>query len=291
MPLGQRILNLNVQLPSGTVTLDASMYLRVKIKKDALSIQNTCNVTCFNLSRSLRESLLSQFSAFNQRNVEAGQPGFAAAYINATVEAGYKTSSQSAVQTVYSGQVTVCEPEGGPPTLGVRIGLASQQIYKGQYITGPAPSRATFKQYVTWAAGQMGIPYVCETSYDNQVITNPSSQTLSVDSLLWDIQAYFRPKVAAWIDNNTLYVRDINKVVSTAQIVPISNFVGTPMWTEWGVEYQTFFNPQIQLAGGTILTSLLNPSLNRTFVTGGLEYDLTSRDDPFWVKVTGYPPA
>lgn len=293
MPLGQRTITVTIELPTGNVVLNESLDIRIKVKKDALAIQNSCTIDVFNLSQSLRTSLLSQFTAWNKRNVEAGRQGYTAAYINCTIQAGYLNSSSvsNTTTTVFKGQIVLVAPVSGPPNIGVRIECYSQQLSKLEYITEPAPTQTTFKQYVAWAADQMGISFQCNTSYDNQIITNPSAQTMVVGALLVDIQNAYRPNVAAFIDNDVLYVKDINKVIDSSQVVTINEFIGTPMWTEWGVEYTSLFDPQIQLAGASTLNSKMNPSLNQTFVNTSLEYDLCSRETPYYVKVTASPSA
>lgn len=297
MPLGSRILKATISLPSGDVILDQSLDMRIKIQKDALAIQNTCDIEVFDLSQSLREALLSQFSAWNKRNIEWGSPGYAASYINVSVIAGYETYVNGSVQQntteVFQGQIVLSAPTGMFPNLGVRLSCYSQQINKLNWVSEPAPASGTFKSYVEWAAQWLGVSsVVCETSYDNTVITNQFATTAVASSLLIQMQNAFHPAVVAFIDNNVLYVKDAKKVIAAANIVTVDEFVGTPpMWTEWGVEFTTLLNPQIALAGACTLKSTLNPSLNQTFVNSGLEYDLSSRDTAFYVKVKGSAPA
>lgn len=290
MPLAQRVLNVILELPSGNVTLDASLDLHVHIKKDALAIQNSCTIDVFGLSQSVREAILSQFTAWNKRQIETGnaQPN----YVNMYVQAGYLSDNKDTTTIVFSGQVVLVNPISAPPNIGVRITCYSQQLQKLQWVTGTAPASMPFKQYVEWAGAQMGVSSIdCKTSYDDTVVWNPSGTTEVVAHLLIDIQSYYRPNVVAFIDNNILYVRDANKVIDTAQKVTISEFIGTPMWTEWGVEFTTLYNPQLQLAGAPTLNSKMNPSLNKTYVTTSLEYDLTSRDVAFYVRVNASPSA
>lgn len=301
MPLGTRVLKVTISLPSGDIVLDQSINLHVKIHKDALAIQNSCDIDVVNLSQSLRQSLLSQFTAWNKRNVETGQPGYTASYINVTVAAGWANtaSSNAAGSTnasqptiVFSGQIVQVDPLGAPPNLGVTIKCYSQQINKLAFKTGFAPTNTTFANYVAWAGAQMGVSRViCETSYNDTPISNPFAATHTVGELLIDIQNAYRPNVAAYIDNNVLIVHDINKIISTAQIVTVDEFIGTPMWTEWGVTFTTLFNPQIALAGAATLKSVMNPSLNKTFVISSLDYDLTSRDRNFYGKAFANPSA
>jgi hypothetical protein len=290
MPLSQRVLNVTFELPSGDVTLDSSMDMHVHIEKQALAAQASCVIDVFGLSQSLREALLSQFTAWNKRMYEQGD--LRSPYIDMNVTAGYKSATQTTTTMVFSGQVAMTEPMSAPPNIGTRITCYSQQLSRAQYVTNIAPVQARFYDYVQWVGEQMGVDrVVCETSYNDTIVTNPSGTTEYVSGLLIDIQTYYRPNVAAFIDNNALIVMDQNKVIAERGSVTIDEFIGTPMWTEWGVEFKTLYNPKIQLAGAATLKSLLNPSLNRTFVITALKYDLASRDEAFYVMVNGAPPA
>lgn len=292
MPIGERILTVTLDMPNGQVVLDQTLELRVRIRKDALAIQNTCSIEVINLSRTLRESLLSTFTAWNKRNLETGQPGYQQTYVNVTIQAGYRAASQDTTTTVFVGQVALCSPTEMPPNIGVRLECYSQQLSKLQWITDPAPTKTTFKAYVMWAAKQMGVDkVVCETSYDNTPIDNPGANVHVASDLIIDIQNAYRPNVVAFIDDNTLYVKDVNKIISTAQIITVSEFIGTPMWNEWGVEFRSLFDARLSLAGAATLKSEMNPSLNQTFVISGMEYDLTSRDNAFYVHVNCNPSA
>jgi hypothetical protein len=295
MALGARILQVNLQMPSGMVTLDQTLDLRVRARKDALAIQSTCEITVADLSQNLREFLLSHFSAWNKRQYEQGQA--TVPYIPVTVVAGYASTSSNGTQqnttTIFSGQVALCSPEGSLPNLATKITCYTQQLSKVNWITpNTFPASTTFKNYVTLAAQAMGLQLNCQTSHDDDTITNPGASIYNVGSLLIDIQGYYRPNVVAYVDNGTLFVRDASALITTANTVTISEFVNTPQWDEWGAEFETLFNPQLVLSCGAQLQSVLNPSLNDfAYVVYSLEYDLTSRDTPFYVKACGSPAA
>lgn len=292
MPLGTRILQVTIELPYGNVILDETLDLHVRIHKDALAVQNSCDIDVMNMTQSMRESLLSQFTAWNKRNIETGQNGYKASYVNVTIAAGYSNGSKVQTTIVFAGQIVQVDPLGAPPNLGVTIRCYSQQINKLAWITDFAPANATFKQYVQWAGQQMGVnQIICETSYNDKSISNPFASTHVVGELLLDIQSAYRPNVAAYIDNNNLIVKDVNKIISISQIVTVDEFIGTPMWTEWGVQFVSLFDPNIALAGAATLNSKMNPSLNKTFVISSLDYSLSSRDRDFYNKVTANPSA
>lgn len=294
MPLGQRVLRVVLNMPQGDVTLDETLDLKVKIQKAALAQQQSCEITVTDLSQSLRSSLITQFTAWNKRNVENGQPNATQqSYIGVSVQAGYQNPGQplNAI-TIFFGQVALAGPVGELPNMAVKITCYSQQISKVQYITQVPPGQMTFKAYAAWVAAQMGVNLVCQTSYDNVVVTNPGASVHTVGDLLVDIQSYYRPNVAAFVDNNTLYVKDVNAVITTASQVTIDEFINMPLWDEWGAEFECLFNTQLLLSCAATLVSLMNPSLNKVgYVIYAIEYNLTSRDTPFNIKANGAPPA
>lgn len=291
--LKQRILKATFETPDGVeVVLDQSLDIRFGIRKAALALQNRATITVFGMSQSLREQLLSQFTAWNKRQVENNMRE--QKWINVTLEAGYVSDDGVEITAVvFKGQVVLVNLISAPPDIGVSIQCYSRQIDKTTFVSSPAPVNTTLLEYVTWAADQMGLgkDFECDTSYNDQAITNPSSGSIVVAALVIDIQNARRPDVAAFIDDNYLYVKDRNKLVNPSEIAPVTEFVGIPMWTEWGVEFECLFDTAIRLGHGVDLTSKLNPSINGQYVLVSLDYDLTSRDVPFYVRAQGAPPS
>lgn len=292
MSLSLRLIKVTLAMPGGDVILDQSLNLRVKISKGALSIQNRATIEVINLSASLREQLLSQFTAYNQRKIVTGQ--VAPNYVNVSIEAGYGSAAANNLSVIFTGQVVICEPSSPPPNLGIKITCYSRQIDRTTFVTTPAPAQTTFYGYVLYAAQQMGFGsnLVFNSTHGSDPCTNPGRQIQIVSGLLLDIQNMYRPDVAAFVDDNILYVMDRDAVVNTANIAVITEFIGPPpCWTEWGVTFQCLFNPSIRLAQAAQLTSLINPSVNGVYVVMEIEYDLCSREGPFYVRASGNPPA
>ncbi|KWE57500.1 hypothetical protein [Burkholderia sp. MSMB2157WGS] len=290
MALGSRILKVTFSLQNGDVVLDETIEMRVRIRKLALAIQSKCSIDVMNLSGTLRETLLSQFTQWRYRNVVAGlaDPN----YVNVKVEAGYRSVDRDLATTIFEGQVVTATPISGPPTIGIRLDCFSRQIDKTAFVTEPAPASGTFKSYVEWAGRQMGVEQtICDTSYNNKVLNNQFATANTVSSLIIQIQDAFKPAVVAFVDNNKLIVRDLNKAINLSKIANVTEFIGTPMWNDWGVEFNCLMNTEISLVNAASITSKLNPSLRGTYVVSGIEYDLTSRDTPFYMKVSGLPPA
>lgn len=297
MPLNTRSVKVTIHMPGGDVVLDQSINMHIKVHKAALAIQSRAIIDVIGLNTAMRQTLLSQFTAWNARQVATGQ--LSQDWINIEISAGYlpykgaKGPKPPKPSTIFKGQVALCEPTSAPPNMGVRITAFTHQVDRTGFVSAPAPDTMTFKDYVTWAAGQMGFGsnFVCDTSFNDVIINNPARSITVLSALLIDIQNKYRPDVAAFVDDDLLIVKDRNKILNPAQTVTVDTFIGTPQWTEWGVDLTTMLDSTIKLAQGVKLKSLMNPSLNQTFVVLELEYDIATRDVPFYVKVGASPPA
>lgn len=291
MAMKERVLKVTFQLPSGEVVLTQGLRMQVRISKAALAAQNKAVIEVFGMDTKMREGLLSQFTAWNKRKAEQGD--ITPQWIPVSIEAGYKDSQGDYSSLVFKGEVALVEPSSPPPNISVRITAYTNQINKTKFVTAPAPAELTLEEYVAWAAGQMGLGtnYICDTSYNKSVITNPSRSTHIAAALVIDIQNAYRQDIAAYVDDGVLIVKDAANLINANLIANVTEFVGTPSWNEWGVEFLTMFDPAIKVGQAVNLTSVMNPSINGNYVTTELDYDLTSRDKAFYVRGSGSPPA
>lgn len=292
MAMKKRLLKVSISLPTGDVVWDQSLMLNIKVRKMALGIKSQATIDIGGLSQDSRQALLTQFSAYAKRQREQGDTGDADNFVSIKVEAGYKEGDISNLAPIFTGQVVLCELASPPPNVVVRITAYTQQIQKGQNLE-VAPDRVTFKQYAEWCAKQMGLKAEVHTHMDDTIVDNPGRTAYKVDALLPDLQRnYDRYGIAAYVDDDTLYVMDIGDVAKASQEILIKQFVGIPMWTEWGVEFTVMFDPNIKLGHAVKLQSLLNPTVNNIgYVIVMLEYSLTSRNNPFTINVQASPSA
>lgn len=292
MTMNSRILKVTLEMPNGKVVLNQTLFLRIRINKAALALQSKATIEVAGLSTQLRESMLSQFTAWNKRKNEGANLDNPA-WINVKVEAGFRVNGKDYSSQVFIGQVVMVDLVAPPPDISIRITCYSRQIDKSNNVSSYPPGNVTFRAYVAWVAAQMnlGTNFICDTSYNDTVISNASRSSRIVGSLLIDLQSIYRPDVAAFVDDDYLIVKDRNKMINPNTIPKVSKFIGAPSWTEWGVSFVTMFDAAIRLGNGAELKSRINPSLNGQYVITELEYDLCSRERPFYVKGSGSPPA
>lgn len=286
-----RILRVTISVPGGDVVLTESLSMHVRVAKAALAMQSRASIEVVGLTTTLRERLLSQFTAFNNNRVQQGTSK-QYQWIGIKIEAGYLDGTNLQKSLIFVGEIVTVEPVSSAPDIGVRITAYTRQIDKSGFFSEQQPTPTTYKGYVIWAAGQMGIIADCQTSYDDFVIENPARSLINLGQLVIDIQNMYRTDVAAFIDNDILIVRDRNNIINKGSIANVTEFVGIPTWTEWGVEFTCLFDQNVKLAQAATLKSKMNPTLNDcTYVITSLEYDLSSRSRAFYVRANGMPPG
>lgn len=292
MTIKKRLLRVTIKLANQTIVLNEDLYLAIRVKKAALSLQSKATIDVGGLSQSLRQGLITQFTAYRKR-LKDNEGLNRDDYLDISIQAGYEDAA--GVQTltpVFHGQVTLVEPMGAPPDITVRITAYTNQVDRTTYVTEQPPSPVTFKAFCKWCADQMKITANVDTSIDDTQLYNPAARTYIVAGLLPWIQAYDRQNIAAWIDDDTLFVRDIGKVVNSSSVITYEQFVGAPLWTEWGVNFRIMFDQRMKLASAAKAKSKLNPSMSTLdLIVMQLEYDLNTRSDSFCINVTTAPSA
>lgn len=283
-----------MEFPDGsTQLLTEQLMLRVRVKKAALAIQNKATIEVGGLTDTLREFMLSNFTAFNKRLREQG--AIDAYYVNVTIQAGYSENGSDQLFLVYKGQVVLAELTSPPPNIVIRLQCYTQQIDRTRFTTpNAAPSPVRFEDFCKWAAQEMGLGtnVIVDTSINDRILINPGRTAYVVAALLPEIQNYSRNTIAAYIDDGQLIVKDKSKILNPDAIKTITEFVGMPTWNEWGAEFTTMYTGDLKLAQGVQFNSVLNPSLNdTTFVIMALDYDLATRSDIFTVTGDVAPTA
>jgi hypothetical protein len=298
MPLKKRILRFTIDIPVGTdgtmtrVVLDESLMLRARINKAALAIQNMATIDIGGMSTSLRELLLSNFTAWDKRKIDRG--GDVQYWANIQIEAGYSSNGVETKSVVYQGQIVTVDISSPPPNLVMTIQCFTRQSDKTKNISGAPPENATFKELVAWAAKQMQFDdrFVCDTSHNDEIIPNAMRGVAVVSALLIEIQGYYSADVSAFIDDDFLYVKDRDKLVNPDAKMTLSEFIGTPVWQDWGVTFKTMFDPNMRLTNAARLQSKMNPLVNNIdYLIYAIQYDLSSRDTAFYMQCLGSPPA
>ncbi|WGN90794.1 hypothetical protein [Burkholderia phage vB_BglM_WTB] len=310
-----RILRVTLTVNGTDVVLDEGYWLKVSIQKAALGLMNRAVIEVANLPKTLREQLLSQFSLW-QRRVRSQNPSGAAS-VPVKIEAGYSaapaaasptasggtpapgtsataTAGSSTPSVVYIGEISTVTPVSGPPDTIVSIECLTQSVDRTQFISSPAPENPTFSALIMWANRELELsqPPIIETRYANVNLGfNPARSMIVRSAIVPFLNSVKSPEVGAFIDDGQLIVKDADAIINPADAANVTDFIGIPMWDEWGVNFTSLFDPSIKLAHAANLTSIMNPAVNGQYVLTTLEYNLASRETPFYVRAYGSPPA
>lgn len=302
MSLGKRVIKVTIQ-PDVTnsaldIVLDDSLDIDVKIHKDVLAYQNKAEIEVIGLTTTLRESLLSRFTAYQLARLNSNLSKQTIFY-RVTIDAGYTSDNitqNQALSTVFIGELALVEPSSGPPNVGVRLTCFTHQIDKTLWTTGSLPGSCTFQEMINWVGGQLQaasptgtFKIVVDTDYSQQVVTNAGQSFRELGAATATLMQYMWPYVYVYIDDDTLFVRDRVKV-DNSPVVPINEFVGAaPSWTDNGVKGQTMFNESLRIMSNISVNSKMNPMLaNSGFIIGKLDLHLTSRRTPFYTSFEGF---
>ena len=93
--------------------------------------------------------------------------------------------------------------------------------------------------------------------------------------------------VDAYLDDETLVVKDRGKPLrNRVKIIDNSTgMIGIPEATERGVSVRILFDLQTDLGGKIDLTSELNPALDGSYTIYKIDFDLASREAPWYLDI------
>lgn len=299
MPLLKRVLQAKLKFPNTgddqafDRILDQSLKMKVRTSKNILHIQNTCDIEVYGLNDLQRAQLMSNFTAWNYRKNPSRQ------YVGLEMFASYDNEESPA--RFFVGDIVKCGPIGENPNHGVQITAYTRQIDRTNLITAALPTNPTFKQAVDAVAKAAGLTPDCKTSIDSKVIPNfgtfqvnllqaPQHYTIQAAiAMLWRVDP---DGVAVWVDDDMLVARDVGKVIDPNNIIHLDQFVGAPpTWNEWGITGTVLYTAGLTVAAGIEVVSKMNPSVNGQYVVTSVDYNLASRETPFYMTFKASPPG
>lgn len=94
--------------------------------------------------------------------------------------------------------------------------------------------------------------------------------------------------VRVFSDGKVLSVWDNGMTIGGADAFTLSaenGMIGIPEVTQSGVKVRMLIDARPRIGGPITIKSLANPAVNGNYVISTINYELTSRDDPFWYEV------
>lgn len=254
--------------------------------KNVFSTQNYARLEIKNVRREMRSSMMSQFNQFTQRTKQTP-------FLPVDIMAGRVSYGPS---LVYSGNVIKCSMST-PPDIGLIMELATNQIDKTRWVQYWPKLPISMKELCEWAAQVLGLTPEINLPPDIASAPIPNflgGQMITLEALPIYIQRYYPDRMVVFIDDDALVASGIGDVVQSRGTIQVgynsgSPWIGIPEWTEFGIKGKILYTPSLKLGCAIQAKSVMNPSIDGDYVVGKIEYEITSRDTPFYATITAYP--
>jgi hypothetical protein len=260
-----RLLRVGIEIDGEVRVYDERLDIRVSGTKMASAAQNECEVTISNLSRDVRNYLLTETSPFTR----SGQPRIL------TIDAGRQSTGAF---RLFVGDITEASPTQ-PPDITLTIKAKTKQAAKSAVVAvskGPTERLSVIARGV---ADALGLQLVFEAA-DRQVANYSFSggARKQVDKL------GDAGRVNAYVDDERLIIKDYGAALAatTYELSARSGLVGIPELTEQGVKVRFLLDPRAQLGGRLTLRSEIYPAVDGQYAIYSLAYELASRDTPWY---------
>lgn len=295
----QRIVRVTIEVNGETKTYEGPLNIHVSGTKYGNANQNTATVKIANLSKEIRNYLLTETSPFNKNRTPKKM----------TIEAGRVSTGTT---KVFEGDIITASPTGthhegsdkgkshhhggdggkrpakmggknatisAPPDIILEIRAQTGAFQKGNLVARSGRATENLSELSKGVAGDIGASL--EFTATDKTIANYSFSGASLKQI--DALAT-AGKVDVFQDDGTLVVKDAGKPRSNrTTILNIdTGMIGIPEVNERGIKVRFLFNPETVLGGAIEVTSKLNPSLNGSYTIYQLDFDLATREVPFY---------
>lgn len=267
--LDPRLLEIVIEIGSVTYRFNQDFNIRAKGTLFANQLLNTCDVTIYNVDRATQDFLLNATSPYTSNHE--------AKFL--TVKAGRKSYG---LTLIYKGFILVSNVTQ-PPDIGITFKCLSgvnfsNTVYSVNY-PGVTNALAIWKQL----AGRMGANLHNQASTVPQVSNYSFTGTATQEIGYWNTFGNFTMFFTQG-DTNILVVKDVFAYLTgTLRVVSeATGMIGIPEWTELGVKVTFLIDAKTTVGGYIGLDSKRYPSFSGTYGIYKLNFDLASRETPFY---------
>lgn len=261
-----RLVEVDIAFPEGSpYTFDQNFMIKATGTKFASANQASCELTIYNLTRTLRQELITACSPLGNRD---NLP-------TVSLKIG-RVSTGSFL--LYVGNV-ISANLTQPPDIGMTFRALTNNALLGAIAATQQPALSSLNTISQQVAdlGKLTLDYQAT----NKNISNFSYLGNPLDgvSKINDCGG-----VLAYCDNQTLVVLDSGKPrISPPRVLSQSTgMVGIPQITEQGVVVTMMADNSIVLGGQITIQSELNPAANGTWFIIRIDYDVSSREQQFF---------
>lgn len=234
-------------------------------QKTANPLQNTCEVVISNLSKETRNYLLTETSPFNANRKPKRM----------IVEAGRVSSG---VTRLFYGEITSATPSQ-PPDIALTLKAQTGAYAKTKVLARSGAAKQSLRAIAGEVAKDLGV------SLDFQAADKLIANYAFSGAALRQVDALSAAGgVDAYVDDETLIVKNRAQPLSgrVRKLTADSGMVGIPEVTEHGVKVRMMLDGSTVVGGALEIASTLNPALNGSYSIFALDFEVASRQPPFY---------
>lgn len=276
-----RIIRVGIQI-GGDVEVFENLDIRCRGQKMASSESSICTMKISNLTRTQKNYIMTKASplAVANNSVLFG-PALPREPIIVTVDVGRKDSFSPFrlfFGSCWASTVTM------PPDIGIVLTSTTNNLQASTLQPISLGATTDLKQIAQTIASLYGLQLnftATQKNVANFHYTGGMQQALDKLALCGNIRVQ--------LDGKIMSVYDVGQTVGPFlpfKLNITTGMVGIPEVTESGVKARMLIRPEPQIGGSIIINSQVNPSVNNSVLTiSTMNFDLASRDDPFWYEL------
>ena len=279
--MDKRICYVQIQTPSGDKEIH-NISLHGKITRKMSETGSSADISIANLAREDVEYLTTYTSPYVDQSKKK----------RINIFAGYESTG---VAQIFSGDIYSALPEGKPDTwLNIK---AKTEFFNQQNIITMTQNNITAKNLAQNVSSELKTEFVwrskLQKTIDNFNFAGAKAKLINRLNKIGGIRAF--------IDNNTLYVVDIDEEPpkeetqnsSTKESGAIklinkdSGMIGIPQPDEFGVKVKILLDPAVNLGDWFKLESEMLPIVNGFYQVYEMSYDFATREPQYYIELKG----
>lgn len=258
-----RIVRVSLELDGEVRTYDG-LAVTARGSKTTGATRNECEITIDNLSRDVRNSILTDTSPFTKTRKRR----------RVIVEAGRQ---RDGVFRLFEGEVVSSSPSQ-PPDISLTIRAQTGAYHAGVIVARAGSSLERVSSIAARVASDLGVSLQFEA--EDKQVSNPSF----TGAALRQVDLLGALGYNAYLDDQTLVVKNLGVPLAgrTRILNKDTGLVGVPEVTERGVKVTCLLDRHLAVGGALELESDLNPSCNGAYAIFKLDFDVATHAEPFY---------
>lgn len=263
----KRLISVTIDFPDGTnQTFDQGFAIYAQGSLFGNALQSSCELRIYNLTRELRNYLITKASPLLKQRTP----------ITMSLNVGRESYGTF---LLFIGNMISCEVTQ-PPDIGVVLRSLTNNYFTGAILSTQQPAITLLSQIAASVAASMKLTlafFANDQQIDNHSFT--AGATYGIDKLnQYGVHAFVDK------DGKTLVVLNPGQARPGSPFIlnESTGMIGIPQVTDQGVNANMMIANGIRLGGNVTIQSVINPAANGTYVIRKLNFEVASRDQPFW---------